>query len=179
MHADIDCCCGCDSDENMIACPPYGQGKTFDDTLTGHPKPATWPWVKLPVGAQVRQFIRLASFNDIVPFIYACILFESEYNHRKYHTAQEDGANERLDAPIYTWILSDGHTGSTALAGLIATSPHVSTLCASGVANCEGEKILMHMPEHMAPLSNKHRNLMKVGGEYDMNWFRVIREYRR
>lgn len=124
----------------MMACPPYGQGQTFDGTLTGHPKPATWPWIK---------------------------------------TAVEDGAKDRLDAPIYTWILSDGHTGSTALAGLISTSLHVSTLCTSGVANCEGEKILMHMPEYMSPLSTKHRNMMKVGGEYNMNWFRVIREYRR
>lgn len=124
-----------------MACPTYEQVRPFDDTLTGTPKPATWPWVK--------------------------------------STESDGGAQKRLDGPVYTWILSDGHTGSTALAGLIATSPHVSTLCTSGFANCEGEKILMHMTENMTPITSKQRGQMKRGVVYDINWFRVIREYSR
>jgi hypothetical protein len=133
----------------MMPCPAYDKAvkvSAFDNTLTGPPKPASWPWIK-------------TGLPDV--------------------KNRGSSLDRNFNSPVYTWILSDGHTGSTALAGLIATSPQVATLCTSGVANCEGEKILMYMTKHMEPLTDKQRGNMKRGAVYDMNWIRVIREYHR
>eukprot|EP00038_Savillea_parva_P031279 m.84508 g.84508 ORF g.84508 m.84508 type:complete len:407 (-) comp9597_c0_seq3:6673-7893(-) len=69
------------------------------------------------------------------------------------------------DQHIYLSVLSPGHVGSSALAGLLATSPAVSTLCSAKVWQCEGEKILMRSPNaHVPPLlSKQRRNAMARG----------------
>jgi len=72
---------------------------------------------------------------------------------------------EGTDSHIYLSILSPGHVGSSALAGLLATSPAVSTLCSAKVWQCEGEKVLMKQQyKHVRPvLSREVRNAMARG----------------
>ena len=45
---------------------------------------------------------------------------------------------------VYLFLLSDGHAGSSSLAGLLSTSAQVTNLCTAKVWQCEGEKVLMH-----------------------------------
>lgn len=88
----------------------------------------------------------------------------------------EPGPGDR--EKIYLFLLSDGHAGSSSLAGLLSTSAQVTNLCTAKVWQCEGEKVLMHFTEdgkqaggrgdhkEIPPfLHRDDRNAMKRGDE--------------
>ena len=142
-QTNVDCCCNCDAD--YIPCPDFAQLRPFDALLTGTVEPATWPWVD-PIDAETK--LKRMGWN-LSPDV-----------------AAQGG-------PVFTWILSDGHTGSSALAGYLASSPNLGTLCDADVWNCEGEKILMHLAKSMPRLTARQRGLLKRGEDVDIDWFRV------
>eukprot|EP00041_Stephanoeca_diplocostata_P003925 m.39454 g.39454 ORF g.39454 m.39454 type:complete len:173 (+) comp14716_c0_seq7:200-718(+) len=82
----------------------------FAQPLTGPVASATWPWIEAP---------------DVV----------RKANAPNGHT-RENLEDKSSRDHVYLWILSDGHVGSTALSGLIATSPMISTLCDAHVWQC-------------------------------------------
>eukprot|EP00041_Stephanoeca_diplocostata_P003922 m.39423 g.39423 ORF g.39423 m.39423 type:complete len:383 (+) comp14716_c0_seq2:200-1348(+) len=147
----------------------------FAQPLTGPVASATWPWIEAP---------------DVV----------RKANAPNGHT-RENLEDKSSRDHVYLWILSDGHVGSTALSGLIATSPMISTLCDAHVWQCEGEKILRGLgrhhhsathnesvrqknnatgsENHTSFLTKTQRGQLMDGGNVTVDWNWALREYRK
>mmetsp|Transcript_122320 Transcript_122320/g.193754 ORF Transcript_122320/g.193754 Transcript_122320/m.193754 type:complete len:362 (-) Transcript_122320:3-1088(-) len=57
-------------------------------------------------------------------------------------SSTSETAESSPQEPFYLFLFTPPYSGSTALQSLVATSPHVTTLCSAGTWQCEGQWIL-------------------------------------
>jgi len=85
---------------------------------------------------------------------------------RKAAAPRKDGVHEHL------FVISWPYTGSTALLGLLSSSPEVSTLCGAGTFACEGHELLVK-----ANLIPKNTWVYLKNPDYPADWNEALRVY--
>lgn len=87
-----------------------GVCRPFENTLTGDAIRCSWPWL-----------------NNLT----------NQKNFYNTNSTADESSTATKEDHIHLFVLSDGHAGSTSLAGLLATSPTVATLCGAKVWQCK------------------------------------------